>query len=477
MKTRRRKKVAVKSKRRFEPVYTARQTQALGAFEEPGVKEVMYGGAKGGGKSVFACFWAVRTCIKLIKRYNIKRSDNPIAAGFLGRKVGKDFKRTTLETFRKMIPSSIYRLRGDPPDIIIDERVKIFTGGLERDRDRDRFNSAEFAFFAIDQAEETTRDDVLSLRAASFGRLVLGGEPVQGKALYTANPKQVWLKRDFIVKPSKDKRYIQALPGDNPYLGQQYVDNLREIFKHRPELLQAYLYGSWNALEGPDQVVKDEWLEEAIHRCIKQPIHKRFLVCEPARFGDDECVINLMDNTDIELPVILPYCRTTEVSSRLAVMSHANGDIPIVVESIGADIGAGIIDELVGMGKTVITFNPAGQSTDPEKYYNLRAEAWSEGAGVLASGVMDKYSNVAVMCPNLDEDTRMQLCVPTYKFRNGKILIEPKADIKARLGRSPDRGDCFIIGLWAWKRVPASGSPERDKRKLRGRRKKTAMSM
>jgi len=36
-----------------------------------------------------------------------------------------------------------------------------------------------------------------------------------------------------------------------------------------------------------------------------------------------------------------------------------------------------------------------------------------------------------------------QLSTPTYKHKNGKILIEDKEEIKKRLSRSPDRADCF----------------------------------
>jgi hypothetical protein len=32
-----------------------------------------------------------------------------------------------------------------------------------------------------------------------------------------------------------------------------------------------------------------------------------------------------------------------------------------------------------------------------------------------------------------------------YDFKNGKILIEPKDDIKARLGRSPDHADALAL--------------------------------
>ena len=42
-----------------------------------------------------------------------------------------------------------------------------------------------------------------------------------------------------------------------------------------------------------------------------------------------------------------------------------------------------------------------------------------------------------------------QLCTPCYEFRNGKILIESKDSIKKRLGKSPDRADAYVNGLYA----------------------------
>jgi len=46
-----------------------------------------------------------------------------------------------------------------------------------------------------------------------------------------------------------------------------------------------------------------------------------------------------------------------------------------------------------------------------------------------------------------------QLCSLTYEFRNGKILIESKEDLKKRIGCSPDRADALVIGLWALDKV------------------------
>jgi len=44
----------------FEPELTAKQTLAWDALRRGDIKEVLYGGAKGGGKSVFGCMWMMR---------------------------------------------------------------------------------------------------------------------------------------------------------------------------------------------------------------------------------------------------------------------------------------------------------------------------------------------------------------------------------------------------------------------------------
>src|SRR3990172_12512629 len=60
---------------------------------------VLYGGAKGGGKSFWLCRWAVRE-LMLFKGNR----------GFLGRKRSVDFTNTTLETFKKAVDNNLFRI-------------------------------------------------------------------------------------------------------------------------------------------------------------------------------------------------------------------------------------------------------------------------------------------------------------------------------------------------------------------------------
>lgn len=421
----------------FNPTYTAKQTVANQALARPDIREVLYGGAKGGGKSVFGCFWCLSRALQIIKECNIQARKHPIPIGFMGRKRGIDFTNTTLETWKRFIPEELYEIKGKPAEIVIADRVKILTGGLDNGEIVNKFNSAEYAFFFIDQAEEVNADQIGELRATF--RLIINDKKIPGKGLFTANPAQSFLKDEFILNPTADRMFIQALPTDNHYLGPEYIEVLKDSFKNRPELLKAYLEGSWDSLGGFNQVIRDSWITNAAKITLYPPLKKTLITCDPARYGNDETVIYCMENTEIKEAVIYGQKSLMHTANVLHVLARKHGDCLIVVDVCG--IGGGVVDRLIEMGDNVLGIDNAGRSDEPAKYYNKRAEIWCKAADMLACG--------DVQLTNTEPKLNGQLCTPAYEFRNGKILIESKADIKKRLGKSPDRADAYVNGLYA----------------------------
>lgn len=168
--------------------------------------ECLYGGAKYGGKSYFGSAFCFLECLRLIKLCDIRKSATPIPIGFMGRMIGHDFRMTTLNSFFEVIPADCYKVRGKPEEIIIEDAVKIYTGGLDKQESINKFNSAQLAFFFIDQAEEVPKDKISLLRAATYWRLTINGIKIPGKGLFTANPRQCWLKEDFDISELKNPK-------------------------------------------------------------------------------------------------------------------------------------------------------------------------------------------------------------------------------------------------------------------------------
>ena len=121
------------------------------------------------------------------------------------------------------------------------------------------------------------------------------------------------------------------------------------------------------------------------------------------------------------------------------------GATTVKIDSIG--VGFGVIGELRNMSDrrlhqaNIIAVNVAEKASKPDKYINLRAEMWWDlGRGLSERGSWD-LSNMA----NADT-TIAQLVEPRWDIDpSGRIRVEPKDEIRKRLGRSTDNADALLL--------------------------------
>ena len=451
---------------------TARQAEAWRAFFDPDVLEVLYGGAKGGGKSYLLCVLFYTLSLMIIKEHSLQPTDKPIHWSWMGRKVGSDFVSTTLDTWQRFIPADCYRICGSsdihPRHILIWDRIAIDFGGLDSVQAINKFNSAEYAVIGVDQAEETTKDDIAVLMGSR--RLMINGKPwltyngvpMGFKGLWTANPAQCWLKEEFIDDPKPGYKFVKALPSDNHYLPEGYEEvTLQNAFGHQPELLKAYRYGDWNVISSFNQVIQSDWIEAAKLRTLHSPTHKLLLnvshlphvSCDTARYGDDQTVIYEWDHLKLVNELVSGHTSVVQVAKDIVTSCRRCNAKTATIESTGSDLGAGAIDIIEDTARDieVVVFCPQGKALtiplDPHtgkpvpKYANLRAEVWDYAATQFSEGNID-------LDPNVDPELTRQLTWPRYYYKGGKMLIESKDDIKDRMKRSPDKADAYVMGIW-----------------------------
>lgn len=424
---------------------------------------LVYGGAKGGGKSVLGVRWMYLEAEKIIAEFQIPKMEHPIPLGFMGRKRGVDFSDTTLETWYREIPQQAYRENKQAKEIVIRDRVKYLYGGFDNREDLDKFNSGEFARIFIDQPEELSEDEFGKVRGTF--RLKINGQALHYKMLLTPNPAQNWIKKRFVknaLGTEQGEFFVQALPGDNPYLPESYVEILRRAYKHRPELLEAYLYGNWDATEGASIIIKDCWVRAARNQTIYQGNVRKVVVVDVARFGDDRTVILYMEEGDVKDGEIYGQKDLNYTSGRAATMANNHkleDDKPptIVVDADG--LGGGVADNLRAWGFDVYEIHSAGQSSKPNEYVNLRAEMWWETGKAFANNdIQLTYDGEGA------EELDLELTIPQYFFNKGKIQVESKDEIKKpeRYGKSPDIADAYIYGYEGLKhaRIPEKNSTE-----------------
>ncbi len=125
------------------------------------------------------------------------------------------------------------------------------------------------------------------------------------------------------------------------------------------------------------------------------------------------------------------------------VLDVAGEVAPLHVDPIG--VGASVLDHLEAfVGPRVIPVNGASASTETDfsgqlRFVNKRAEVWWKMREAL-----DPTRPVKVALPR-DQRLFADLAAPRYRVTARGIQVEPKEEIKRRLGRSPDRGDAVVL--------------------------------
>lgn len=420
---------------------TPQQDKAFDCLTSNEDCSVLFGGAKGGGKTFLFCLWAFYWCKWLIQFFDIKNISYPLPLGFIGRKRGVDFNKTTLETWKKIVPPQSYEIREQDREIIIENKVKVFFGGLDDETVINKFNSAEFAFFGIDQAEETERGELSVLQAST--RLTFGGKTPPYKKFYTANPADCWLREDFIANVRKLFYYVRALPTDNPHLPVNYLQTLDEAFSYDPVLLAAYKEGNWDLLQSHANLITQEALER-LKNIFFDKWGRRIVACDPA-IGGDECVIYYLEDDEIKDTLILHLNDTQKIGAEVIAFMAKHNCNDFVVDAIG--IGKGVADYVSACGRKVIEIISSELAVDKEHFANVRSEIWNYTA--------TKIMRREIPYPE-DEKLRRQLCAVKYKQGARRFELVRKDITKKDLGSSPDRADAYVYGIWGLSQIESS---------------------
>lgn len=189
-----------------------------------------------------------------------------------------------------------------------------------------------------------------------------------------------------------------------------------------------------------------------------------------ARFGEDATVFFPRRGLMAMEPVVLRKRSNTEVAGALVawIAEHK----PRLV-NIDQGQGTGVIDicrDLVGSGQCVINEVPFGSRPNSNKFVNRRSEMWHKIREWIKAGgsLPDSPATAQAMLAELTS--------PTYGFdTQGKIRLEPKEEIRKRLGHSTDMGDALALTFAVDLPVEAEaclGSQAGAWRKLRRNRRK-----
>lgn len=295
--------------------------------------------------------------------------------------------------------------------------------------------------YVLVQADESGAIPPTILRAAeqalsrcTFGKILQAGNPIstQGMLYAAAGPlRHLWK----IIKITADPDDPQRSPRiDLAWATSQIAAYGRENPWIASTILGQFPAQSFNTLLTVEEV------EAATHRHLREDAYtwsQKRLGVDVARFGDDRTVIFPRQGLLAFRPEIMRAARTTDIAARVAkAIADWGADAPDLLTMIDdtGHWGHGAVDQLWAAGYQVMPIILSDPATDP-RYRNRRAECW------LTMAEWVKRGGVLPPIPEL----LAELTEPTYTFIGGKFALEPKDQVKRRLGRSPDLADALSL--------------------------------
>lgn len=167
------------------------------------------------------------------------------------------------------------------------------------------------------------------------------------------------------------------------------------------------------------------------------PIAPRILICDVARFGNDQTVFGLrIGKTFVSLQKFRGL-DTMQIAARFIEWIEGIGPDAIIVD--GGGVGGGVVDQLTTQGYEVISYMGGLKALDERKCANRRSETWLRAKMWLAAG--------GAVDPD-DKEIFDDLTGPEYMFdKKWRLQLETKEDMTARGLPSPDTGDTLAMSF------------------------------
>lgn len=326
----------------------------------------------------------------------------------------------------------------------------------------ERFGSLEYTSGWIEEAGEVhpLGADTIKSRTNRHLNKEMGWK---AKLLRTFNPKKNWLYMD-VYKPFKagtlppTHKFIQALPTDNHYTGEEY---LRTISQIKDKAQRERLLGNWNYDDDQSLLIAFEAITDLFTNPEPDESDERFMTVDAARFGSDSIIIACWKGHHAfsvekfnKLPLV--GIGSTRELIRERAIQHRIPYKNILIDETG--IGAGLVDSMPGVNGFIGAASPIveqepefkifGQEESSAKpnYENLRTQCFYLFADrVNTHGMSISCDSISMRDEIIEECEQIK---SKDSEKEGKLKIVPKEEMKLNLGRSPDYADALSMRCW-----------------------------
>ena len=411
-----------------------KQKNAVYYLKDNKTKELLYGGAAGGGKSALGCLWLIESCQKY-----------PGSRWLMGRAKLKALKETTLNTFFEL--SSNLGI-SDQFTYNAQTNVIYWANGSEillkdlflypSDPNFDSLGSLEICGAFIDECNQVVYKawQIVTSRC----RYKLNEFNIIPKVLGSCNPAKNWTYKEFYKRNrdnilSNTKKFIQALPTDNPHLPKSYLESLLALDKNSKQRLY---YGNWEYDDDPSTLIDIDSISDYWNPNHLKGGGNMFMTIDVARKGKDKTVFRVWHGWLVVyryeiaksgLDVVVRKAKELQLKYKV---SNSN----TVADEDG--VGGGVIDFLNCKG-----FVNGSKALNDENYNNLKSQCGYKMAQKIVSREVGEICDNAEVKSITSEE--MEQVKQKDIDKDGKVALIGKDIVKQMIGRSPDEWDSIMM--------------------------------
>lgn len=369
----------------------------------------------------------------------------PGSRWLMGRSKLKTLKETTLKSFfeisSKLGISDQWKFNAQSNVIYFNNGSEIILKDLflyPSDPEFDSLGSLEITGAFIDECNQ------LSFKAwevvGSRIRYRLNDFGLIPKILGSCNPAKNWVYKEF-YKPYKDKtlksyrKFIQALPTDNPHLHPSYLQSLLRMNKNSRERLY---YGNWEYDNDENALIEFDAITDYFNPSHIEAGKERYITIDVARKGKDKTVIRVwygflcVERHELKKQTLdVTVAKVKEVQR-----NHKIGASSTVADEDG--VGGGVVDFLKCKG-----FLNNSRPFEGENYENLKTQCSVKMAEKIQKREVGELNASVDVIDIVTEE--MEQVKRRDMDKDGKIKIVRKDEIKQMIGRSPDEWDSIMM--------------------------------